>query len=74
MYRTEASVTGDDTVHTQIIHREQDPNLNNEFNLSNQNALTMTCLNGHCAFSKVQPRSWYDVSEQFEPTALTHRI
>ena len=72
--RGSSSDTGVDTVLTAILYREHDLNLTNELNLPNERALTVMRLNGHCAFSKVTlQEGWCDVSEQFEPTALTHK-
>lgn len=74
VYRRGSSDTGVDTVLKHIQYREHELNLTNELNLSNERALTVMCLNGQCAFSKVAlQEGWCDVSEQFEPTALTHK-
>jgi len=73
VYRREANVSHGDTVESHIKYRDGDLNLTNELTLTAAGALTVTRLNGTCAFSKVAPRNWVNVSQQFEPTALTHR-
>lgn len=73
VYRFGDNVNIADTVRVPILYREHDLNLTNELNLPNERALTVMRLHGPCAFSKVALQGWCDVSEQFEPTALTHK-
>ena len=70
MYRSAAS--NDPTVDHRIQYRDDELHLTNELELGNDGRLTVKRLTGKCAWSKVAPRTWVDVSQQFEPTASTH--
>ena len=64
--------SGDESARVHIKYRRQDRNLTKELDLANSNLLTVMRLNGNCAFSKAALRTGVDVSDMFEPTALTH--
>lgn len=62
-----------DTTSGPLQYRPEELNLVNVLNLSNESALAVGRLPADCVFSKVLPQKHVDVSEQFEPTASTHK-
>lgn len=75
VYRPRATAhrSGDEYDCTPIVYRQHERNLTNELNLNNQSVLTVRRLSWDCAFAKVAPENWDDVSELFEPTSSVHK-